>query len=201
MVLRHSGGFVPPTTAHEFKYSNSSGVDNNNSILAPSLTQMKCLTSRYLPDCQAPPPISSVPMFIECPRFFGPKANALVAPAPCEASAKTQALSDQCIYTLVENPFWHPLLSVALSTLPLATTLTRLSCARAHGLPLHAILNNDDRKTHESSQARIRNMQLRRMESLAVEITEQLTGARGGFIGIGFTSKDKGHGIRCESLE
>jgi len=128
-----------------------------------------------------------------------PTARLLSPPTPLADEVK--AIRDRYLPTLAETPFWRPLLSVTVSTRPLATTLARLSRALSRGLPFHASINNDDRKTYASYSARMRSMRLDRMENLTVQIAELLAGARGGFIGIRFGTKERGRGIRGQGLE
>jgi hypothetical protein len=115
--------------------------------------------------------------------------------------SETKAIRDQYMPTLAETPFWRPLLSMTLSTRPLAVTLARLSRGLPRGLPFYASISNDDRKTHASYSARLRNMRIDRMEDLTVQIAQLLAGARGGFIGIRFSTAEKGRGINGQGLE
>lgn len=273
-TVSHPSGFVPPTAAHEFKYSDSSSVDNH--VQDAVQRQRRRATTIHLSEAEAekrqkksdamfsmdeddaeliaelkaglkeaagksnggnqkrgihtsavaraqevphfqsfstgvedrsPPPhlagAAHKPIPVEKVFQAGkaPKSGVPVTAPVRKVSAETQALRDRYLPTLAENPFWRPLLSVTMSTRPLATTLARLSRARPRGMPFYAAVNNDDRKTHESFPARIRNMRLDRMESLTVDMAELLAGARGGFIGIRFTPQDKGRGIGGEGLE
>ncbi|KIM87737.1 hypothetical protein PILCRDRAFT_814444 [Piloderma croceum F 1598] len=132
-----------------------------------------------------------------------PKARqaSLVFNPPAPIPSETQAIRDKYLPTLAETPFWRPLLSLTLSTRPLALTLARLSRALPRGLPFYSSICNDDRKTHASYSARIQCMRIDRMEELTVQIAQLLAGARGGFIGIRFGIQEKGRGIGGEGLE
>jgi hypothetical protein len=125
----------------------------------------------------------------------------LVSNPPTPIPSETKAIRDEYVPTLAETPFWRPLLSLTLSTRPLALTLARLSRALPRGLPFYASICNDDRKTHASYSARLQCMRIDRMEDLTVQIAQLLAGARGGFIGIRFGTQEKGRGIGGEGLE
>jgi hypothetical protein len=120
---------------------------------------------------------------------------------PVPISNEILEIRDRYLPTLAESPFWRPLLSITLSTRPLALSLARLSRSRPRGLPFFATISNDDRKTHASYSARTRSMRIDRMENLTVQIAQLLAGARGGFVGIRFSTKERGRGIRGEGLE
>lgn len=129
------------------------------------------------------------------------RQTSLVPNPPPPIPSETQAIRNKYLPTLAETPFWLPLLSLTLSTRPLALTLARLSRARPRGLPFFATICNDDRKTHASYSARLQCMRIDRMEELTVQIAELLAGARGGFVGIRFGVQEKGRGIGGEGLE
>lgn len=124
-------------------------------------------------------------------------ASNLRSPTP----ADVHAVRSRYLPTLAETPFWRPLLSITLSTRPLAVTLARLSRSLPRGLPFYASISNDDRKTRASFSDRMRNLRIDRMENLTVEIAQLLAGARGGFIGIRFGVNERGRGIGGEGLE
>lgn len=118
-----------------------------------------------------------------------------------EVPQEVKDLREKYIPTLAENPFWRPLLSMTVSTRPIATTLARLARAHPRGLAFYASISNDDRKTHASYPDRMRNMRIDRMTSLSVQTAQLLAGARGGFIGIRFGTQDRGRGIGGEGFE
>lgn len=269
-TVRHPSGYVPPTAVHQFKYSDSSSLDNHVQDAvqrqrrrattihvseaemaerqrksdamfgqdeddaeliaelkeaagkAPGAGQKRGIhTSAVLRASEvphfpfqlqddasrSPPPhlAGVVPKGkeVKFPKAGkAPKAGKSLLPnPPPEISQDIKALRERYLPTLNENPFWRPLLSITTSTRPLAVTLARLSRARARGLPFYASVNDDDRKTHESYPARMRNMRIDRMEDLTVRMAELLSGARGGFIGIRFNTQDRGRGIGGEGLE
>ncbi|GJJ15627.1 hypothetical protein Clacol_009905 [Clathrus columnatus] len=99
-----------------------------------------------------------------------------------------------------QEPFWRPLLTVTLSTRPLALTLSRLSKALPRGLPFYASMSNDDRKCLYSFSSRMTNLRLDRMRSLTMDICSHLAGDKGGFVGIRFSTESRGRGIDGEGL-
>jgi len=130
-----------------------------------------------------------------------PKSRHARLSPPTPIPSNTNAIREQYLPTLAETPFWRPLLSLTLSTRPLALTLARLSRSLPRGLPFYSSICNDDRKTHASYSARIQCMRIDRMEDLTVQIAQLLAGARGGFIGVRFSTQEKGRGIGGEGLE
>jgi hypothetical protein len=80
-------------------------------------------------------------------------------------------------------------------------TLSRLSKAHPKGIPFYATVTNDDRKCHMSFSARMRCMRLVRMQGLAVEMAQLLSGHRGGFVGIRFNVNQRGRGVGGEGLD
>ncbi|KAF9050840.1 hypothetical protein BDZ89DRAFT_1057264 [Hymenopellis radicata] len=101
----------------------------------------------------------------------------------------------------IENePFWRPLIALNVSTRPIGTTLSRLSRGLSRGLPYHAIVESDGRKSLASFGNRMRCLRLDRMQELTVELAKVLAGARGGPIGIRFDMNQLGRGIDGENL-
>lgn len=109
-------------------------------------------------------------------------------------------IREQYFPIIKEEPFWRPLLAVTLSTRPLALTLSRLSKALPRGLPFYASMSNDDRKSLHSFTHRMTSLRLDRMRSLVLEICSRLSGDKGGFVGIRFSTDAKGRGIAGEGL-
>lgn len=107
----------------------------------------------------------------------------------------------QLYYPLIKNePFWRPLLAVTFSTRPLALTLSRLSKALPRGLPFYASMTNDDRKCLYSFTHRMTSLRLDRIRSLVLNICSRLSGEKGGFVGIRFSTDTRGRGIDGEGL-
>lgn len=101
--------------------------------------------------------------------------------------ASTTAIREKYFKHVAETPFWRPVLSLTVSTRPLAFTLARLSKAEARGQPFHVNIDSEGRKYGQSLSSRLRCLRLQRMEDLAVDMAQILAGARGGPIGIRFS--------------
>ncbi|KAF8521168.1 hypothetical protein JB92DRAFT_2892129 [Gautieria morchelliformis] len=101
---------------------------------------------------------------------------------------------------LATEPFWLPLVAITYSTRPLALTIARLSRGRERGLPFYASMSNDDRKCLFSFGNRMTSMRLDRMRQLTLDVVSRLAGHMGGFVGIRFSTRDKGRGIGGEGL-
>jgi hypothetical protein len=102
--------------------------------------------------------------------------------------------------TLDELPFWRPLMTLTVSTRPIALTLLRLAKGMTRGTPYHATISNDDKKCRLSFASRMRRLRLDRMRELTVELAQVLAGRRGGVIGIRFQPHVMGRGIGGEGL-
>lgn len=282
-TVSHPSGFVPPTPQHQFKYSDSSSVDNHvqdavqrqrrgAAVLHLSKEEMEerqrksdaifareaddaeliaevkagvkevagksngsqqrgihtsavvCATEiphtpfpvqevdeeTYSEYDRSPPPhlsgalLSKTKTLGKFPRAGkAPKVSqkGMLPNPPTPISEELQELRSTYMPTLADSPFWRPLLTITVSTRPIAVTLARLSRSHPRGLPFFASISNDDRKTRASYSDRMRNMRLNRMNSLSVQAAQLLAGARGGFIGIRFSANDRGRGIRGQGLE
>ena len=104
------------------------------------------------------------------------------------------------ISQLQTEPFWLPLLAITYSTRPLALTMARLSKGRERGLPFYAVMSNDDRKCLFSYGNRMSSMRLDRMRKITLDIVSRLAGYMGGFVGIRFSTQERGRGICGEGL-
>ncbi|KAF9267265.1 hypothetical protein L218DRAFT_727086 [Marasmius fiardii PR-910] len=116
-------------------------------------------------------------------------------------SEDAKSIRAQYFPFIQEEPFWRPLLAITVSTRPLANTLARLSRSLTRGLPFHASVVMEDRKSKTSLPLRLRGLRLERMQSLAVGLAQTLAGARGGLIGLRFSPADKGRGVNGEGFE
>ncbi|KAF7361279.1 Histone H4 [Mycena sanguinolenta] len=106
----------------------------------------------------------------------------------------------QYMRSLETIPFWRPLISLTVSTRPIALTLVRLSRGLSTGRPFHADIDNHDKKCRYSFVHRMRTMRLQRIHKLAVDMAEVLAGMRGGVVGIRFEADSLGRGIGGEGL-
>jgi hypothetical protein len=169
------------------------------------INDMEAVEGEWGGDERSPPPhiVGSVKRKKEKFPKHGkaPKARSTLPTPPPAIPSEVLENRQRYIPTLAETPFWRPLLSITVSTRPLAVTLARLSRSLPRGLPFFASISNDDRKTHASYSARMRSMRIDRMESLAVQVAQRLAGAYGGFIGIRFSINDRGRAIGGEGLE
>ncbi|KAJ7902709.1 hypothetical protein B0H14DRAFT_1145066 [Mycena olivaceomarginata] len=102
--------------------------------------------------------------------------------------------------TLAETPFWRPLVTLTVSTRPLAYTLLRLAKGLPTGRPFHAAIDNADKKCRVSYVNRMRALRLRRAQELAVGLAGVLGGLRGGVVGIRFGPDCMGRGVAGEGL-
>ncbi|KAJ7640169.1 hypothetical protein B0H17DRAFT_994872 [Mycena rosella] len=173
-TVSHPSGFEPPTAADDFEHSGNSTVDSH---------------------------IGQQPLVLP-----GTKRGLHTS-----ASARAEVISarqpeayvprSEYLLTLDETPFWRPLLTLTVSTRPIAHTLLRLSRGLETGRPFHAALSNDDKKCRISFAHRMRAIRLKRMQDLAVEMGQVLAGARGGAVGIRFETDSMGRGIGGDGLE
>ncbi|KAF8885211.1 hypothetical protein BD779DRAFT_1534654 [Infundibulicybe gibba] len=123
-------------------------------------------------------------------------------PSPAPASPPTPAeIRSQYLHTLTTTPFWRPLLTLTVSTRPLALSLLRLSRSLPRGLPFYAAMSPHDRKSHLSYSTRMRCLRLARMQTLVRDLAQLLAGERGGLPGIRFAASDMGRGVHGEGLE
>lgn len=129
-----------------------------------------------------------------------PKNDPAVPVKLTKTERAQHVLREQYLPTLEETPFWRPLLTVTLSTRPLAVTLGRLARARPRGTAYFAAIDPEDRKTYLSFSSRMRNMRIDRVTDLTIDIAQLLDGFRGGFVGIRFSPRDRGRTIGGEAL-
>ncbi|GJE93560.1 hypothetical protein PsYK624_097190 [Phanerochaete sordida] len=108
---------------------------------------------------------------------------------------------EQYMKTLKEEPFWRPVLTATFSTRSLALTYARLSRALPRGLPFYASIDEADRKYGPTFNSRMRQLRVRRMRQLALDIARRLRGDFGGFPGIRFSPSDRGRTLGGEGLE
>ncbi|PSR75148.1 hypothetical protein PHLCEN_2v9291 [Hermanssonia centrifuga] len=118
------------------------------------------------------------------------------------AELKEKLTEHRQIYlaTLQDKPFWRPLLTMTCSTRPLAVALARLSRGHPRGLPFYASIPDEDRKDGKSFSIRMRNMRIKRMRSLAMDLARSLHGEKGGIVGLRFGVEERGRGIGGEAL-
>ncbi|KAJ7159829.1 hypothetical protein C8R43DRAFT_1063933 [Mycena crocata] len=185
-TVSHPSGFEPPTAADDFEHSGNSTVDSHIG--------------------QQPTVLGSNPAGAK----RGLHTTAIVRAEEVEwdfttvqgqAPEKTFIQSDEYLPTLKDTPFWRPLMTVTVSTRPIALTILRLAKGLPMGRPFHTELGNDDRKCRISFAHRMRQLRLKRLENLAVDLTQTLAGCRGGIIGLRFDVDSLGRGIGGEGLE
>ncbi|KAJ7334742.1 hypothetical protein DFH08DRAFT_292391 [Mycena albidolilacea] len=102
--------------------------------------------------------------------------------------------------TLAETPFWRPLVTLTVSTRPIAYTLLRLAKGLPTGRPFHADIDNNDKKCRVSYINRMRSLRLHRVQNLTVNMAGVLGGLRGGVVGIRFEPDCMGRGVAGEGL-
>ncbi|KAJ7641348.1 hypothetical protein FB45DRAFT_899992 [Roridomyces roridus] len=174
-TVTHPSGFEPPTAADEFEHSGNHTVDSH--IGEQPLT----LGSNPVPGSKRGLHTSAVVRAQEVQWDF--------------QRAKMQQPATK------GGPFWRPLLTLTVSTRPIALSLIRLARSGPTGTPFHALLDNDDKKCRISFANRIRSLRLRRMQNLAVEMGQVLNGMRGGVIGLRLSPDTMGRGIGGEGLQ
>ena len=198
-TIAHPSGFVPPTPQSMFKRE----FHSSPRALAEEV---------HMPNLPILPPdvLEGVDVLVEGQE--GVAADVVDADAdaePQEEDASEEApitqfpvkeLRAQYMPTLRDTPFWRPLISVTVSTRPLALSLARLCRSMPRGLPFYASITNDDRKCHYSFSSRMRNLRLNRLHELSIEMARLLNGERGGFVGMRYCPSDKGRGVDGEGL-
>lgn len=225
-TVKHPSGFVPPTPANEFKYSDSVSLErglssaisrqrardaeNKSSTIIKGrgfhTTAIMCASEVDLPPhLFQPMPAPEVDLQAST-RVSESEADAEVdSEVPSQLSEgekdRVAAVRAKYIPTLAEEPFFRPLLTLTVATRPLAKSLVRLSRALPRGLPFYASIPSEDRKFGHSFSSRMRNLRIDRMQSLAVSMAQLLSGARGGFVGIRFSPDERGRGVDGEGLD
>ena len=208
-TVKHPSGFVPPTPANEFKYSDSASLERGLSsaisrqrardVENKSSTIIKgrgLHTTAVLHASEVALP----PQFLQ--PVLAPEVDSQIPSRLLESGPDfVSAIRAKYIPTLAEEPFFRPLLTLTVSTRPLAQTLVRLSRALPRGLPFYASIPPEDRKFSHSFSSRMRNLRLDRMQGLAVAMAQGLSGARGGFVGIRFSPDERGRGVDGEGLD
>lgn len=167
----------------------------NNSAQPPPPTSPAAIAAR------APAPDPSLAPTTHIPAGHSPRAVPphIIGQAPT-IPFSPPVIRAQYLPRLAAAPFWRPLLTITLSTRPLALTIARLSKARERGLPFYAAMTSDDRKCLFSYSNRMTNMRLDRARQLTLAAVARLAGHRGGFVGIRFGVHDKGRGVDGEAL-
>ncbi|KAI8977845.1 hypothetical protein BD414DRAFT_495808 [Trametes punicea] len=102
--------------------------------------------------------------------------------------------------TLAKEPFWRPLITVTVSTRPLADALHSTSLALPRGLPFYSSIDPEERKNFWSFNSRMRNLRLNRLQKLTYETAIRLHGRYGGFVGLRLHPQQRGRGWNGESL-
>lgn len=208
-TVKHPSGFVPPTPANEFKYSDSASlerglagaisrqrardVENNNSTI---IKGRRLHTTAVVRASEVALPTRLVQP-VPAPEIESQASSGLSESGPDHVDA----IRAKYLPTLAQEPFFRPLLTLTVSTRPLANSLVRLSRALPRGLPFYASIAPEDRKFSDSLSSRMRNLRLNRMQDLAVAMAQGLSGARGGFVGIRFSSDERGRGVDGEGLD
>ncbi|KAK7027315.1 hypothetical protein VNI00_015278 [Paramarasmius palmivorus] len=99
-------------------------------------------------------------------------------------------LRSQYLPKIKNEPFWRPLLSFTVSTRPLANTIARLSRGQSKGVSFDASIAEVDKKSKTSYGASMRDLRLKRMQSLVVDLSKALAGDRGGLVGMRFSKAE-----------
>ncbi|KAI0631622.1 hypothetical protein C8Q77DRAFT_1060884 [Trametes polyzona] len=99
-----------------------------------------------------------------------------------------------------EQPFWRPLVTVTFATRPLATAFNKLTQQLERGLPFYASIEDVDRKDFHTFNARMRNLQLNRIQWVTHQLARRLGGENGGLIGVRWKPNQQGRGVNGEGL-
>ncbi|KAH7919671.1 hypothetical protein BV22DRAFT_1074942 [Leucogyrophana mollusca] len=223
-TVKHPSGFVPPTPANEFKYSDSASLERDLSAAVGRqraretdgrnatrkggrglhTTAVVRATEVYPPF----PSLHTLPPHVPGPEFpfeemveTVQETRATSSPQSSAGTPEPATIRSQYLSTLAGTPFFRPLLTLTVSTRPLGMSLVRLSHSLPRGLPFYASVPAEDRKDSASFSSRMRNLRLDRMHSLSVTLAQALSGARGGLLGIRFNQDERGRGIEGEGLE
>lgn len=218
-TIRHPSGFEPPTPETEFHPLASKTATEDD----PLLTTIKIPWDEAL----SPSTDASVtlPAGVKGLRGYHTSADLRALEVPHEivhenydppphipgtkptsspeeiAQSELNSLRGRYMPTLSSQPFWRPLLTLTVSTRPIALTVSRLSKGLPRGLPFYASISEDDRKISQTLSARMRSLRLKRMSELALDLAGSLQGQRGGLIGVRFDVDDKGRGIEGEGFD
>ncbi|KAG1782242.1 hypothetical protein EV702DRAFT_1071002 [Suillus placidus] len=208
-TVKHPSGFVPPTPANEFKYSDSASLERG---LAGAISRQRARDAENKNSTIMKGRRLHTTAVVRASEVALPTRLMQPAPAPEIDSQASSGLfesepdhigANRAKYfpTLAQEPFFRPLLTLTVSTRPLANSLVRLSRALPRGLPFYASVMPEDRKFSDSFSSRMRNLRLNRMQNLAVDMAQGLSGARGGFVGIRFSPGERGRGVDGEGLD
>lgn len=208
-TVKHPSGFVPPTPANEFKYSDSASLERG---LAGAISRQRARDVENNNSTIVKGRRLHTSAVVRAREVALPTRLVQPVPAPEIDSQSSSGLSEserdhvgviraRYLPTLAQEPFFRPLLTLTVSTRPLANSLVRLSRALPRGLPFYASVVPEDRKYSDSFSSRMRNLRLNRMQDLAVAMAQGLSGARGGFVGIRFSPDERGRGVDGEGLD
>ncbi|KAG1882371.1 hypothetical protein F4604DRAFT_1921526 [Suillus subluteus] len=185
-MVKHPSGFVPPTPANKFKYSDSASlergltgaisrqhacdVENNNSTIVKGRLLHTTAVVRANEVALPTPLMQPVP---------APEIDSQASSGLSESEADhVDIIHAQYLPMLAQQPFFRPLLTLTVSTRPLANSLVRLSRALPCGLPFYVSVIPEDRKFSDSLSSRMHNLHLNCMHNLAVAMVQGLSGAR-----------------------
>ncbi|EPQ53157.1 hypothetical protein GLOTRDRAFT_117233 [Gloeophyllum trabeum ATCC 11539] len=184
--VAHPSGFVPPMPNTSFTH----GVKNGRAFHSSAVSHAMPLDGKVPLIGEPEPPV-------EAGTSSWPPKEGKESPE----ERKLRQLRQRYEPTLSTEPFWRPLITLELSTRPLAETMRRLSTAKPRGLSYIASIEPDERKQDTSCSDRLRCMRINRMQELTKSMSELLAGYRGGPVGIRFSPEEKGRGWDGESME
>ena len=218
--ITHPSGFKPPTPADGFKYSDSASLERDLSSAVSrqrarekdnstpkggrgihTTAVARATEAPYHPLPMTPPMVpDAIDVAVAEARAEAESHHAAVMDPAARRrtlplSPEVKAVRNAYMPTLAEKPFFRPLLTLSVSTRPLAATLVRLSRSLPRGTPFYASIPPEDRRSGPSFNARMRHLRIDRMHSLAVQVAQLLAGARGGFTGLRFSASDTARGV------
>ncbi|KAI0667371.1 hypothetical protein C8Q78DRAFT_1175427 [Trametes maxima] len=204
-TIVHPSGFVPPTPETEFHPLAAKPPDSPklpwteiDSVkeAAPSVTTgtaKKPSNARGF-HTSAVARASVLPQRLS-PALLGAAANANIVVQ--DALSERRANYAQ---TLEKQPFWRPLITVTTATRPLAETVLSLARGLDRGQAFYTAIQDDERKDFSTYNARMRNLQLNRIQQITHSLARRLGGAHGGFVGLRTNAHQRGRGVHGEGL-
>ncbi|KAI0739511.1 hypothetical protein C8Q80DRAFT_1221963 [Daedaleopsis nitida] len=189
-TIAHPSGFIPPTPETEFHPVASKSGEAPKQPWTEVLGKKPGDARGFHTSAVAHAQEVSNPIFQRALAQYGSTyAEGLVA-----------SQRERYSPTLKTEPFWRPLLTITCATRPLAASLERLSSGGARGIPFFSKIEDDERKDFTSYNARLRNLQLNRVQEVTRGLATLLGGARGGLLGVRFAADQRGRGVNGEGL-
>ncbi|KAI0641816.1 hypothetical protein C8Q79DRAFT_989563 [Trametes meyenii] len=213
-TIVHPSGFVPPTPETEFHPLAAKPPDSPklpwteiDSVkeVAPDVvanTAKKPSNARgFHTSAVARASVLSQPLSSVLPRAMGENSIDLDNDVPHHSKQEVlSARRAKYAQTLEKEPFWRPLITVTTATRPLAATVLGMARGLERGQAFYTAIDESERKDFATYNARMRNLQLNRIQHITHELARRLGGAHGGFVGLRTNAHERGRGVRGEGL-